>query len=482
MAGSSPPKKPSVSKTPQKVLKCTVQLNIKAVTCPGVLLPSHHDIYLSVCVLGQFHKTNCLPPIFPLLFHEKMVFQKTFAEAVDPSDVAELLEFDTTCFELIQLIPPEGEILATVEQNSRDFLYPDPTLSPRSSSHERKILMNRSSSFPGISPRVEFSTTSIIQDCSLKAQAPMSTPSSEKTRCSRRAAGVCRPELKAKQQAGPTCSYERPTVASQTRSLSPYTHRRMCQLSEDTRQRLSHLQLGPFKFKKESESLPPFVVPRMLSSSTNESSVSHHTSSPKSFRRSWAASSTVDHTDDPSLLGSYRPKLARGHRSSLKERRSPGEASRHRHTSPPTAGFLAAHSTPLSGVKITQSPLLSRSSLRERFQNGPSSPACWEEIHRRVQRILRTHSARMRLSFDDLGSHQHTPRRRPYVPCDNSLCDGQDLPDSERAQREFSGHLNSDAFWSKRAAQYTGQSRRAVFEDSLGRVYKDLYNSITNTS
>lgn len=54
--------------------------------------------------------------------------------------------------------------------------------------------------------------------------------------------------------------YHQPTVSSRTRALSPYTHRKMCQLSEDARQRLSHLQLGPHHFRKETESQPPFLV------------------------------------------------------------------------------------------------------------------------------------------------------------------------------------------------------------------------------
>lgn len=54
--------------------------------------------------------------------------------------------------------------------------------------------------------------------------------------------------------------YQQPTVSSRSRALSPYTHRKMCQLSEDARQRLSHLQLGPHHFRKETESQPPFVV------------------------------------------------------------------------------------------------------------------------------------------------------------------------------------------------------------------------------
>uniref|UniRef100_A0A3B4H677 Uncharacterized protein n=1 Tax=Pundamilia nyererei TaxID=303518 RepID=A0A3B4H677_9CICH len=53
--------------------------------------------------------------------------------------------------------------------------------------------------------------------------------------------------------------YQQPTVSSRTRALSPYTHRRMCQLSEDARQRLSHLQLGPHYFRKETESPTPFL-------------------------------------------------------------------------------------------------------------------------------------------------------------------------------------------------------------------------------
>uniref|UniRef100_A0A3Q2DBE4 Uncharacterized protein n=1 Tax=Cyprinodon variegatus TaxID=28743 RepID=A0A3Q2DBE4_CYPVA len=68
-------------------------------------------------------------------------------------------------------------------------------------------------------------------------------------------------------RASVNAGYQRPTVASRSRALSPYTHRKMCQLSEDTRQRLSHLQLGPHHFRKETESQSPFLVPRRFNTS-----------------------------------------------------------------------------------------------------------------------------------------------------------------------------------------------------------------------
>lgn len=54
--------------------------------------------------------------------------------------------------------------------------------------------------------------------------------------------------------------YQQPTVSSTTRILSPYTHRKMCELSEDPQQRLRHLHLGPHHFRKETESQQPFLV------------------------------------------------------------------------------------------------------------------------------------------------------------------------------------------------------------------------------
>ncbi|XP_039547864.1 spermatogenesis-associated protein 6-like isoform X3 [Pimephales promelas] len=300
MGGLTPPKKPSSSQMRQKALKCTVELEIQA----------------------------------------------TFVGMVDPGAVAEHLENDTTSLELIQLVPPEGEILATFEDDTREFLYPGPRLSPRSPGPEREILMKRSISFPGISPKVEFSTTSIIEECEVKHGQPAMSL------CNRSSTKSCRVRTaKKKPDTAPSRGYEKPTVASQSRASSPYTHRKMCQLSEEARQRLSHIKLGPYTFKKETVPQAPFVVPRSPNASLMSPTtfgLTSQSATKKSPLRLRTQCYTANLTD-PSLLGSFRSKP-----SQQASRSSPNKSPKE-------------HSTPVSSTLRDQSPVLSRYSLRERL-------------------------------------------------------------------------------------------------------------------
>ncbi|CAN8217266.1 unnamed protein product [Coccothraustes coccothraustes] len=438
---------------PRKALRCVLQLELRSITCPGVQLKDKQELYLSVFVLGQYQKTECVPAVFPLFFQEKLLFEKEFANVVDPGDLVKLLEFDTAVLELIQLVPPVGKVLATYEENTRDFLFPDPKLTHGRRGLQREVLMKRSPFFTGIAPKLRFSTTCLISDSllilgrshiqtdrnwvhhpTLNGKMPSklgkkSPPSAEKGG-----------------QSSAVRSYEQPTIASKSRSPSPYTKRRMCELSEEARQRLSHLNLGPHEFRRDTDK-PPFVIRRV-----GQPSPGAKLHSLCSLRESTAEA---------------WPKAPHGHEKGLdssavsKEDVSPDPPNRESHS----AASLEC-SAP-AAVQESPSSVLSRSSLRERFGNGWPSPANFDEIHKRVKNILRTHRARQRLIFDDL------PQTRE--PSDNVPLTVSELRSSSPVQQSTPVHLDSGERWPGPAAVYKEKPHRAVLEESLAKIYREMY-------
>ncbi|XP_050817677.1 spermatogenesis-associated protein 6 isoform X3 [Gopherus flavomarginatus] len=377
---------------PRKALVCGLELELRSITCPGVLLKDKSELYLSACVFGQYKRTQCVPAAFPLFLEEKLVFEKVFTDVVDPGKLVELLQFDTAVLELIQLVPPVGEILATYEENTRDFLFPDPKLTRGHHGSDREVLMKRSSSFTGIAPKLRFSTSSLITESLLSSgrihvqdnldRVHHSAPNGRlQTRSPKK--NTSSPEKNRHCLA--TKNYEQPTIASKSRSPSPYTKRRMCELSEEARQRLAHLNLGPFEFRRETDK-PPFVVRHIEHPSPT---VDDHTWRPTrdSGRESWSRVSY-----NPSLLGSYRPKHTKDESNSSK-----GDSSKTRD-----------------------------------------------------------------------------------VSCKDSLC-GSELQSSSSAQQNTTVHLDNGEYWSNRAAVYKGKPHRAVFEDSLEKIYRNMYKKACGT-
>ncbi|XP_056211745.1 spermatogenesis-associated protein 6 isoform X3 [Falco biarmicus] len=455
---------------PRTALRCVLQLDVRSITCPGVLLKDKEELYLSVSVFGQYKKTQCVPAVFPLLFQEKLVFEKAFADIVDPGDLVELLEL--------------GKILATYEENTRDFLFPDPKLTHGHHGLDREILMKRSSSFTGIAPKLRFSTSSLITQSLLSPgrshiQGDLnwvhrSTPNGKlQTKLPKK--NTLSPEKSGHSLA--TKNYEQPTIASKSRSPSPYTKRRMCELSEEARQRLAHLNLGPYEFRRETDK-PPFVVRRVEQPSPG---IKLHTWCPmqESAAEPWTR---IDH--DPSLLGSYRPKKAKAKSPHGKDCGSSGIWNEAVISDPPNRQSHSAcsleHSAPPAFQKHSPSSVLNRSSLRERFSSGWPSSANGDEIHKRVKNILRTHSARQRLIFDESNSSKGdlTKTRESSHKAPLSM---RELQSSLPVQQNTTGHLDNGEYWSSRAAVYKGKPHRVIFEESLEKIYRNMYQKASGT-
>ncbi|XP_069837679.1 spermatogenesis-associated protein 6 [Dendropsophus ebraccatus] len=268
--------------------------------------------------------------------------------------------------------------------------------------------------------------------------------------------------------------YEQPTIASKSRSPSPYTNRRMCELTEDSRQRLAHLHLGPYTFKKESCSKPPFVVRHLETSSSPDTT--ELSCSTRSLR---SEESSGLHTDTP-VPGGFTP---RGGRDSRRMHIDDLQMSldnvnnKRLQESPHRTMSLLSRSAPPSILRHPPSPVLNRSSLRERFQTDLRASSSWKDTHERVRSILRTHGVQQRQLYDKNVSWkepEHSNTRN-----EDSLST-RELQDSLLFPQEKSVHLDNGEFWCNRAAAYKGKSHRIIFEESMEKIYKNMYRNAAN--
>ncbi|XP_068091744.1 spermatogenesis associated 6-like protein isoform X2 [Hyperolius riggenbachi] len=394
-------------------LKVVVELQVHAVTCPGVFLPDKNDIFLNVYLLGQCKETRCLPAVFPLLFHEKMRFEKVFQKHVDPAAVADILEKHAAGFELIQIGDSGENVLATYKENHRDFLFPEPKLTPPYPGVDREVLM-KTVDFPGIAPKVEFSSRTTIKEmpkefpkkCSSKKVQSQRSLSNSPNRKSRSPAKSCSSIEKL---------YSSPTRSSKSRSPSPYSHRRMCELSQDKQQRLANLNLSNNEFKSDTDTKPPFLVRHVDqskpvgekdSSQLQSPKSKHHSSSGNQLSRAltfdnlcYSTPTKEDHLDLDDLYIPRKDFSCIEKSTSLNDPLS-----------------FSTHSL----YDLRTSPALKGSFSERRRSNNNT----WESIHSRVRNLLSTHSARQLLSIDMSESEaDHILERSSKRSFSNSLED-----------------------------------------------------------
>uniref|UniRef100_A0A8C8Y108 Spermatosis associated 6 like n=1 Tax=Panthera leo TaxID=9689 RepID=A0A8C8Y108_PANLE len=64
-------------------LEVVVELQIRAISCPGVFLPDKQDVYLGVYLLNQYLETDCFPSVFPIMIQQSLRFEKGIAPKIE---------------------------------------------------------------------------------------------------------------------------------------------------------------------------------------------------------------------------------------------------------------------------------------------------------------------------------------------------------------------------------------------------------------
>ncbi|KAM8802508.1 spermatogenesis associated 6-like protein [Rhynchonycteris naso] len=398
-------------------LEVVVELQIRAISCPGVFLPDKQDVYLGVYLLNQYLETDCFPSVFPIMIQQRMVFEKLFENAIDPGAVADILESFVTRFELIQLVPPVWEELAYYEENTREFLFPEPKLTPSNLGMCREVLMKTAVGFPGIAPKIEFSTRTAIREIVLlhrnrfleeryKSRRPLST--SYGTKC----------PLNNKHVKPRESNLNRLPRSMPSRTPSPYSARRFFQ-NQPAQSNLGN------NFRISRESKPPFVVRHVDGAKPFGENISEHHSL-KSRKKSkfsgfpfpMQRASSLD-----SLAANVKVIKEPDELIVLRnESPSPLDSSKFRKPSPSSGkqGDADLHlETSLTTSRHSRSPgpLLDQPLLQQRFHPGSQSP--WKETHKRSCSLLTSHRAQQHPNKEDFISKVSYILERPSYPLKN---------------------------------------------------------------
>ncbi|XP_005388694.1 PREDICTED: spermatogenesis associated 6-like protein isoform X1 [Chinchilla lanigera] len=363
-------------------LEVVVELQIRAISCPGVFLPHKQDVYLGVYLLNQYLETACFRSVFPVVIQQSMRFEKVFENAIDPGAVMDLLESFLTRFELIQLIPPAWEELAYYEDNTRDFLFPEPKLTPSYPGIHREVLMKTTRGFPGIAPKLEFSTRTAIRECVFLHRNKLLEERHKSQRPFSASYGPVFPLNNIKMKLKDN-NPDRLSTGMQSQAPSPYSTRRSF-LDQP-----AELNLGN-NFKLTGERRPPFVVRHVDSAkpfgephpqkSRRKSKFSNF---PFPMKRASSLDSlaanikVIREPDERIILRKASPSHLDSREFGKSSPCSQGDANFHRETS-----FAnCQHSRSPSPLD----PLL----LRERCHR--SSEPTWKKIHERVCGLLMSH-------------------------------------------------------------------------------------------
>ncbi|XP_028413074.1 spermatogenesis-associated protein 6-like isoform X2 [Dendronephthya gigantea] len=477
-----------------------------------------------ISLLNSSKRTKSVYASFPLIFNERLYYEKTYVNAREPDQVMEMLEDENVTIELLQYSERRqgGKLLAFYEESSRKFLFPDKTLTKKDGL-DREILLSRTAKFQGINPKLEFSTSTTMQEArvstslhrTLLENPPFLPPDNEIQHQSDSSTSEQEEETvpimhstrvqtpkpvhsKTPKRTQKHCVCECPRrpenngeVVVKSRSLSPRLKRSLRRRSGDPK--------PPFKTGKADESIisrrdfPP--SPSMKRRAKMRSSLPS-TPLPADGDPLPCQDCRVPHKDclvcqayfkvygneflqyrfgpDRQLRSASTPSLAMYQTPA--RARLPGSA--------PTSDDVA-YSRPLSErKKIFHAESEGYSSYKESSSNS-------DEMHERVKKLLAktkvysngySSSSDVDSDQDSLFSLQEL-RSEIDDAREEALNRSYDDPENPslgvRLDRSITVPLDDNEYWSNKKYLYTGLDHRQTFDQSLQTIYHDLYNKAT---
>eukprot|EP00794_Sanderia_malayensis_P007705 gene7705-8542_t len=502
----------------------------QTVTCPGTLhLIDRNLVFVAVSIVAQRKRTQSVFASFPFIFNEKMVFERIFTNASTLDHVLEILEDEIVSIELKQYSERDmdGVVLARFEQPTRQFLFPGPTFVPKNDT-KREVLLTRTRNFSaekGIDPKMEFSTSTKIEETSIASnfrEHLFSPPSYTvvKNSPSKIDVDISSTESSETEE---EILITTPRKGGGSRCASANLQHCVCECpfrpENNGRVVIRSRSVSPgqnnMNRKKSCRHKPPFKVgkaPQDLISRRDfgdASLLSAAVSSPQNSSKS-CPDCLVPHPQC-SLCMAYKQTYGKNflcHRFSEGQRNHSTVSSPKNHedktpkkTHVGSDGVVKAPKAraripvsspePSSDEDSYRAALTVASSERRRnrarlFENQVSPAArtrgsrTVENVHSTVKGLLKKNDSVLQYELSNSDDESDVD---DFVNSSIHIRESPLLTSSVKSfpDRSVVVPLGGEKFWSQKAHRYRGKSHREIFNDSLSEIYKDIYNNTMNS-